>query len=162
ALIPRLVFLALVPDRWQWPDSRYYEEVALSLYDHGSYGLRTLRGPGYPTLIAGVYAVFGPHLLALRLTEVALGVLSVGLIGMVGTRLFGRGAGLVSAALAALHPVLAFLPTIQYAENTLVLMVVLAFAATFEAWRRGSLWRWAASGALWGLAMLVRPNTLLV
>ena len=161
AAIARLVFVALAPNEWQFPDAREYEEMALSLYAHGTYGLHTLRAPGYPTLIAAVYFVFGQHLLALRLVEVLLGVLSVGLIGVVGTRLFGRGAGLLGAALAALHPVLAFLPTIQYSENTLVLVVVLAFAAMFEAWRRGGLWRWAASGVLWGFALLVRPNTLL-
>ncbi len=162
ALLARLAFVALAPNEWQFRDSIEYGEMARSLYEHGTYGLQTLRAPGYPTLIAAGYLVFGPHLLPLRLMEALLGVLSVALIGAVGTRAFGRGPGLISAGLAALHPVLAFLPTIQYAENTLVLAVVLACGATFEAWRRGELWRWAASGVLWGLALLVRPNTLLV
>src|SRR5207244_4011018 len=145
---------------WQFLDSREYEDTALSLYQHGTYGLHTVRAPGYPTLIAAVYVAFGPHLVALRLVEAALGIFSVAWIGVVATRVFGPGAGLFSAALAALHPVLAFLPTIQYAENTLVFVVVLAFGAVFEAWRRGGLWRWAGSGVLWGLALLVRPNTV--
>jgi 4-amino-4-deoxy-L-arabinose transferase-like glycosyltransferase len=160
ALVPRLLFVALAPNRWQYPDSREYEDMALSVYIHGTFGLHTLRSPGYPTLIAAVYLLFGPHLLPLRLVEAAIGVLSVGLIGVVGARLFGRTAGLISAALAALHPVLAFLPTIQYSENTLVLVVVLAFAAVFTALRRGDTWRWAVAGALWGVALLTRPNTM--
>jgi len=162
ALLTRLLFVALAPGEMQWPDAREFEAVGRSLFESGTYGLHTLRPPGYPTLIAAVYRVFGPHLLALRLVEALLGVLAVALIGIVGARVFGRRAGLIAAALVALHPVLAFLPTIQYSENTLVLVVVLAFGATFEAWRRGGLGRWAASGALWGLALLVRPNTLLV
>jgi D-tyrosyl-tRNA(Tyr) deacylase len=157
-----LLFVALAPGEMQWPDAREFEAVGRSLLESGTYGPHTLRPPGYPTLIAAVYLVFGPGLLALRLVEALLGVLSVALIGVVGARVFGRRAGLIAAALAALHPVLAFLPTIQYSENTLVLVVVLAFGATFEAWRGGGLLRWAASGALWGLALLVRPNTLLV
>ena len=162
ALLTRLLFVALAPGQMLWPDAREFEAVGRSLFESGTYGLHTLRPPGYPTLIAAVYAVCGPHLLALRLVEALLGVLSVALIGGVGARIFGRRAGLIAAALAALHPVLAFLPTIQYSENTLVLVVVLAFGATFEAWRRGGLWRWAAGGVLWGLALLVRPNTVLV
>ena len=162
ALFARLLFVALAPDQMQWPDAREFEAVGRSLFESGTYGPHTLRPPGYPTLIAAVYLVLGPHLLALRLVEALLGVLAVALIGAVGARVFGRRAGLLAAALAAFHPVLAFLPTIQYSENTLVLMVVLAFGASFEAWRHGGLWRWAASGALWGLALLVRPNTALV
>ena len=160
AAVARLLFVALSPNVWQFLDSREYEDTALSLYQHGTYGLHTVRAPGYPTLIAAVYVAFGPHLVALRLVEAALAIFSVAWIGVVATRVFGPGAGLLSAALAALHPVLAFLPTIQYAENTLVFVVVLAFGAVFEAWRRGGLWRWAGSGVLWGLALLVRPNTV--
>jgi hypothetical protein len=160
ALVPRLIFVLIAPNEWQFPDSREYEAVALSLYVQGTYGVFTLRPPGYPTLIAAVYSIFGPHLLALRLVEAALGVLTIGLIGLIGTRLFGRRAGLIAAAIAALHPVLAFLPTIQYSENTLMLFVVLGFGALFAAWRHGSMWRWALCGMVWGVALLIRPNSL--
>ena len=162
ALLVRLAFVLTAPSQFLWPDALEYEAVALSLLEHGSYGTQTLRPPGYPTLIAAVYALFGPRLLALRLVEVVLATLSVGLIGAIGARIFGRRAGFASAALAAFHPVLAFIPTIHYSENTLVLVVALAFGAMFEAWRRGGAWRWAACGALWGLALLIRPNTVLV
>jgi 4-amino-4-deoxy-L-arabinose transferase-like glycosyltransferase len=162
ALLPRLFFVALAPDHLQFPDAREYQGVALQLYEQGSYGHFALRPPGYPTLIAAVYAVFGPHLIALRVVEAVLSVISVWLIGIVGARLFGRRAGMLSALIAALHPVLAFLPTIGYSENTLVLVAVLALGATFAAWRGGGSWLWCVSGALWGLALLVRPSTVLV
>jgi 4-amino-4-deoxy-L-arabinose transferase-like glycosyltransferase len=41
-----------------------------------------------------------------------------------------------------------------------VLIVVLAFAAVFTALRRGEAWRWLVAGALWGIALLTRPNTM--
>jgi len=160
AIVPRLIFVLLAPNRWQYPDSREYEGMALSVYIHGTFGLQTLRAPGYPTLIAAVYLLLGPGLLALRLVEAALAVLTVMLIGVAGSQIFGRRAGLISAALAALHPVLAFLPTIQYSENTLVLIVVVAFAAVFTALDCGEPWRWAVAGALWGIALLTRPNAM--
>ena len=162
ALLGRLAFVMLTPRTILWPDGREYEAVARLLLEHGSYGLQTLRPPGYPTLIAAVYALFGPSLLALRLVEVVLGTVSVAVVGQVGAAAFGPRAGLTAAALMALHPVLAFLPSTQYSENTLVLVLALAFGAAFVAWRRGGWWRWALAGALFGLAALIRPNAVLL
>ena len=162
ALLARLAFVALAPPRILWSDGVEYEQIGRSLVEHGTYGLQTLRPPGYPTLIAAVYAVFGPHLLALRLVEVVIGTIAVGLIGVIGARLFGRPAGLISGACAAIHPVLAFLPATQYSENTLLLPVVLAFGTLFAGWRQGGLWRWALAGLWFGVAILIRPNVVLM
>jgi 4-amino-4-deoxy-L-arabinose transferase-like glycosyltransferase len=160
ALLARLALVALAPPRILWPDGLEYQAVARSLLEHGTYGLQTLRPPGYPTLIAGVYAVFGENLLALRLVEAVLGAASVALLGIVGAATFGNTAGFIAGALMALHPVLAFLPSTQYSENTLVLVLVAALAAVFSAWRRGGPWRWALAGGLFGVAALVRPTTV--
>ena len=129
ALCARLAFVAAAPGQLLWPDAREFEAMARLLLEQGTYGTHTLRPPGYPTLIAGVYALFGPRLLVLRVIEALLGVLAVALIGAAGARVFGRRAGLIAGALAALHPVLAFLPSIGYSENTLVLAVVRAGCA---------------------------------
>ena len=111
-------------------------------------------------LIAGVYSLFGENLFALRVVEAVLGAVSALLLGWVGAATFGRTAGLIAGALMALHPVLAFLPSTQYSENTLVFVLVLALGAVFAAWRRGGLWRWAIAGGLFGVAALVRPTTV--
>lgn len=161
ALIARLAFVAFMPPVIMWSDGREYETVARLLLDHGTYGGQALRPPGYPTLIAAVYRVFGENLIALRLVEVVLGTLSIGIVGLIGTRLFGRRAGLIAAALAALHPVLAFLPATEFPENFAVLLIVLALGATFAGLQAGGSWRWAAaSGVLFGLATLVRANII--
>lgn len=162
ALLTRVTFALVLPRTIAWSDARQFEEIGRSLLEHGTYGLQTLRPPGYPTLIAGVYALFGPSLLALRLVEAALGTLSVAVAGRVGAGLFGPRAGLIAAGLMALHPVLAFLPSTQYSENTLVLVLTLAFGATFAAWKRDGIGRWALAGALFGLAVLVRPNSVML
>jgi len=162
ALIVRLAFVFVVPQVIVWTDGREYDEMARHLVDHGTYGLRALRAPGYPTLMAAAYLVFGKSLLALRLVEAILGTVTVGLLGVVGARLFGRRAGLIAAALMALHPVLAFLPVTEYSETTVVLVIALGLGAAFEGWRRGGWWRWAASGLFFGVATLVRPNVVLM
>ncbi len=162
ALLLRLVLVALTPHVILPSDGREYEAVARSLLETHSYGLQTIRAPGYPTLIAVVYWVLGPDLVRLRVVEAVLGTIGVGVIGVVGASLFGTSAGLLAAVLAAVNPVLVVLPSTQYSENTLVLLVALAFAAAFAGWRRGGLGWWALSGALLGAAVLTRPNAVLL
>jgi 4-amino-4-deoxy-L-arabinose transferase-like glycosyltransferase len=160
ALAVRVAFVATLPRAILWADAQEYEAAGRRLYEQGTYGLQALRPPGYPTLIAAVYHLFGESLLALRLVEAVLAVVSVALIGLIGTRVFGRRAGLIAGALAALHPVLAFLPSTQYSESTLVLVITLGLAATFAALGQGGRWRWLIAGLLLGVATLVRANTI--
>ncbi|MBI1796934.1 MAG: glycosyltransferase family 39 protein [Candidatus Eisenbacteria bacterium] len=162
ALLARLAFVAALPREILWRDGREFETIARSILAHHGYGLQTLRPPGYPTFIAGVYALFGPSILALRLVEALLATAAVGVVAVVGGRRFGPLAGWIAAMLMALHPVLALLPSTQYSENVLVLMLVLAFTATDAAWARGGLARWGLAGALLGIAALVRPNAVLL
>jgi len=162
ALLVRLTIVAVTPREIAWPDGREYVAVARDLVERGTYGTQTLRPPGYPTLIAAVHRLFGPDLLTLRLVEAGLGTAAVGVVGGVGSALFGPLSGLVAAGLMAVHPVLAFLPATQYSENTLVLVLALAFGAAFAAWRHGGWWRWAGAGAWFGIAALVRPNSVVL
>src|SRR5258705_10014977 len=103
-----------MPPVIMWSDGLEYDAVARPLVDHHTYGLQALRPPGYPTLIAAVYLVFGKNLLALRLVEAVLGTISGAPIGLIGTPLFGRPARLIAARLAARHPALAFPPPTQF------------------------------------------------
>lgn len=160
ALLTRLAFVAIMPRMILWSDGLEYEAVGRSLAEHGSYGLQTLRPPGYPTLIGAVYALFGPNLLALRVVEALIGTASVALVGVLGARAFGPPAGLIAAGIMAIHPVMAFLPSSQYSENTLVFVLTLATGALFAAWRSGEWWRWALAGVLLGAGALVRPATV--
>jgi len=164
ALLARLACVAIMPREILWPDGREYVAVAHSLLSGHGYGLQTQRPPGYPTFIAGVWAVFGPSLLALRVVEALLGTVSVALIGWLGTRWFGRAAGFIAMTLAACHPVLAFLPSTEYSENLVVFACVAAFGCALDAitppaggWRR-----WAVAGALFGIVTLIRPNAVLL
>jgi 4-amino-4-deoxy-L-arabinose transferase-like glycosyltransferase len=160
ALLARLAFVAVLPPVIASVDGRYYVEIAHRLVEQHTFGPRVQRGPGYSLFIAGVFWVFGPNLVVLRIVESALGTVSVGLIGVIGARLFGRTAGLISALLAALHPVLAFLPSTQYSENLLALATTVALGSAFAALRRGGLWRWSGCGALLGLVLLIRPSSV--
>src|SRR5262249_33329929 len=59
-----------------------------------------------------------------------------------------------------LHPVLAYLPSTQYSESLLFLLVTATLGSAFAASWHGGLWRWSACGALIGLTLLIRPSAV--
>src|SRR5438105_8750844 len=74
-----------------------------SLYAPGG-GPTAFRPPGYPYFLAAVYAVAGDHINLARVLQALLGTISVGLIGLIALRLFGRRAALIALVLAAIYP----------------------------------------------------------
>lgn len=167
ALALRLAFVATMPDSIPWPDGREYVEVARGLLAGHGFGMQTLRPPGYPAFIALVWSLTGSSLTALRMVEACLGTITVLLVGCFGVRLFGTRAGLLAMAFAALHPVLAFLPSTQYSENLVVFFCVLGTglaleAMTAESGGRGTWGRWIVAGVMFGLAALTRPNAVIL
>lgn len=162
ALLIRLAFVAIVPPVILWSDGVQFDAVARDLAEHGTYGMQTLRPPGYPTFMAGVYRVFGENLLALRIVEALLGTVTVVLLGWIASRVFGPRAGWITAALAAFHPVLAFLPATQYSENVAVWVITLGLGGVFWALTGGGMWSFALAGFLFGVAALVRPTAVMM
>jgi 4-amino-4-deoxy-L-arabinose transferase-like glycosyltransferase len=184
ALVVRLAFMAATPDYRPSHDDGQYDRLACAISVSGIYprswsgatahscGTRdggrlpsAFRPPGYPALLAGVYAVSTPltddRWTAGRLAQVALGVLQVALIGLLGARLWGRRAGLAALAVSALAPPLIVVGgslTSDLLFATLVLGAVLAAPAP----GRDTL-RWTAlAGVLVGLAALTRPYGLVL
>jgi 4-amino-4-deoxy-L-arabinose transferase-like glycosyltransferase len=76
-------------------------------------------------------------------------------------RVFGRGVALGTLAVVALHPVLMFYD-VSFEDSTLAFALLSAtiYAALWA--RDGRVVRWLAPGAAAGLAILARPNLLVV
>ncbi|WZO96235.1 glycosyltransferase family 39 protein [Isosphaeraceae bacterium EP7] len=85
------------------------------------------RAPLHPFLLQGWLAVFGTSDLAGRSFSVVCGVVTVGLIGWIGTVVFDRRAGLAAAWLAAICP-----PLVVYSRE--VRMYALLTLLTCLAW----------------------------
>jgi len=158
ALLARLAFVVLLPANFVFSDTVDYDRMARQILDQHTFGLLPLRAPGYPAFMALVYLVTGKSVTALRVIEAVLGTVSVAVIGALGSLLFGRRAGWIAAAIAALHPVMAFLPSAIYTENLLIFFIVLALLMAYRGLERPGRARWAAAGALLGIALLIRPN----
>jgi len=118
------------------------------------------RAPLYPYFLALIYLLFGHSYLAARWAQFLLGAGSVVLIFLLGKRTFGRIAGIISGALAAVTGTLIYfegellIPALFLFLNLLLVFSLLAAAD------RPRPRRWLLSGVLLGLAAIARPNVL--
>jgi len=125
------------------------------------------RTPGYPALLAMLFAIFGGEtpVLCGRLLGAVIGAGAVAAVYGLGRVLFGQRAGLGAAAIAAVYPGAIATSVFILSEAPFALLMLLQLHFTTLSWRaenrRGSLGWAAAAGLLAGLATLVRPSWLL-
>jgi hypothetical protein len=127
-------------------------------------GPSAFRPPAYPAFLAGVYAVAGEEAPGIaRMVEAVLGTLTVALIGVIASRIWGRRVGLLALGIAAVGPPLVIMSTALVSESLFVPLVLGAVAAALEARRSRCYLRWAVlTGVLVGLAALTRTNGIIL
>lgn len=114
--------------------------------------------PLYPYTLAVVFSVTGGSLLAVRLLQVALGVLATVLTFLVARRMFGAPAGIAAAAVLALYgPLYLFTAEVEKATFTLCVAALFIWVVA-RAREAKSLTLWGAAGATYGALMLLRGN----
>ena len=121
-------------------------------------GTQLFFPPLFPLLIAGVSMITNDAEMAGRTVNVLFGALLVLPIYGIARRMFGEAIGLGAAALIAVHPYLVNLSTTVYCESTYLTLVFAAILAAMVASDRPDRRMLAASGFLYGLAYLVRPE----
>jgi hypothetical protein len=154
-------------------DARAYELLSQNLADGEGYlrpfefvdGYRFPTAeypPGLPVVLAGARLAGVDGATGLRLVLCGFGALTVGLVGLIGRRLGGDGAGYLAAAIAAVHPAL------WNTDVTLMAEPLAAFAGA--ALVLGALWvsdrptwrRWLGFALLVGLSCYVRSEFVLI
>jgi hypothetical protein len=150
-------------------DMTFYELAALRLTDGAL--LRDLDGtptakwsPGYPLLLAGVYLVFGKHLLAAKILNALLATLSCGFVYLLGKRLFGPSVGLLAAAILAALPGDVFYSALLLSETAFATSftgALLLFVRLEESAPERLFPRWFGFGMLIGATILVRGTASL-
>lgn len=171
ALVLRLGALVLESGYEPRLDSADYDRHARSIAAGDGFPESTIAGGGpsafrpplYPYLLGGAYAVSGDSVEAGRVLGALLGTLIVLGIFLVAREIWGRAAGLLAAALAAVFPPLVLLHMALISEPLFVALELGVVYCALVARRLGGDWRWAlAAGALCGLAALTRSNGALL
>jgi 4-amino-4-deoxy-L-arabinose transferase-like glycosyltransferase len=117
-----------------------------------------LRTPLYPLFLAGVYRILGAEPVRAVLVQLLLEVLSTALVIQAGTLLGGRRTGALAGLLYACNGSTQRYTGVLFAETLLLTGMAAALTATLHALQRPTLKWGALSGALWGLALLIKPN----
>lgn len=164
AAVLRAAFVLITqPDPLNGVDSVEYDGIARALI--AGNGITTdvgfVRPPLYPVYLALCYAVGGIGIL--QGTQIALGALTVVLIGVLGRGLFSdERAAWAAALMAAVYPwFFQFVGTVA-SETLFTLLAVASFVAILKASKARSYGAALGAGALLGIASLVRSNLLVL
>ena len=118
------------------------------------------RAPLYPYFLATLLKLFGESTLFIRIVQAVIGSISCVLAYGVAARCFGQRVGGITGVLCALYWVLAYFDGELLLPVLLVFLVLLGFLLAFLAAERRSVWLAAASGLVFGLYAITRPNVL--
>ena len=116
--------------------------------------------PLYPYFLALCYAVSGGSVVAVKVVQIALGLLTVVLTYATGTRLADSTVGLVAAALAAVYGPLVFHESMLIPEAIGVPLYAAGFYSCCLFLDAPSVRRAVLAGALLGLACLTKAGVL--
>lgn len=143
-------------------DEKDYNALAISLVTRGEFGyspgrLSSLRPPLYPALVAATYAVCGTeNYQAVRLVQMLLGLLTVGVVYLLGRAAATPRVALWAAGLVCFYPSLLGSNYLLLTETLFTLLLTSACLAVAWYYRRGSVWCALAAGVLLALAALTR------
>lgn len=123
------------------------------------------QAPLYPYLLGALFVVTGPSVWGVRLLQVIIGSLSVCLLAVGTSRLFGRKTGIVAGAILCFYPPIIFFDgLIQKAslDGFLVSLLFFLLAAEVRRFKVPSVkpWRFLTVGVVCGLLCLTRENAL--
>lgn len=120
------------------------------------------QAPLYPYFLALVKLAVGADLFRVRLVQIALGSLACGILFLAGRELVSRRAGIAAGVLLALYPPAIFLDALIQKANLGLLWMTLLLWALARAQKTAGAGVLCACGALLGLLMLTREETLLL
>jgi arylsulfatase A-like enzyme/4-amino-4-deoxy-L-arabinose transferase-like glycosyltransferase len=140
-------------------DETYYVDAGRAIA-RGEGHPGSVRPPGFPFLIAGVFRAFGESLTAVRLAQVVLSLAVVAAVFDLGRRRFGWRAGVAAAILCAVLPELVHYTHFLWSETLFTTLLVAALWA-LDRFETSRDLRWVAvAGAALGLAALTREMIL--
>lgn len=153
-------------------DPYLYHRLAIDLLATGDYGgnpeydpnfhTATVRPPGYPILVAVIYALFGARPWVVLMFHILLSTLCTVLIFAITKRFFGGKSAIVAGALFAFHPIAAFTAVTMYTETLFIFLVCLLIYLMMRAYHRAQGDSLLFTGLLWLLVGIVAGYSTVV
>ena len=165
ALAVRLIYALSLEPRIFWFDGREYSALAESIL--GGAGYRNPEGlptafwpPGYPVFMAGIYALSGVSVTAVRIVQSVLGAILCLLVYAIAARLIGRRPAILAAAITALYPLLIYTAGAVYPVTLQALLIAAVVLLVVQAVSTGGRAHAVAAGLLGGYATLTAASAL--
>src|SRR6185436_3756977 len=120
--------------------------------------------PGYAIYIAGIYKLLGMDYFSVQLVQNAMNSIAPLLIFLIAGRVLTWPVGIIAGLITAVWHHFAYYSNVILPDSVCVLPI-LAAVYLLEATERGrprSWWVYAAAGAMSGLSVWIRPNTLML
>ena len=150
------------------PDAFEYQQLALNLLNHGEFSrsvgapfeVETIRTPGYPLFLSGIYTVFGVYPWAAILFQIAVSLVTIFMAFKIAALLFNEKAGVLTAGLLALDPVSTYYSQVILSETLFACCLTGSLFLFLNAMRAES----GSAGYVWGsfllaLATYTRPTS---
>lgn len=122
----------------------------------------TLRSPGYPLLLAAIFLFFGKSMIAVKIVNVIMTVLTAYIVGLLVHRLSShRGAAIAAALIFAFHPAVLVAESRAGVETLATLVTALFVLLLYAALKSGRPGSYFLAGAVLGFDILVKGTPLL-
>jgi tetratricopeptide (TPR) repeat protein len=143
-------------------DPLWHHQWAVELSQGGWVGKEVFfRAPLYPYLLGVIYTITDGALVAPRLLQFGLGAASAGLVYMIGRRVFDRELPAMAAGLAfALYGPMIYFEGELLIPGLIVFLDLLGILLFFRAQEGKGAARYAATGLVFGISAVARPNVL--
>ena len=158
------IFPLYVADRY----SDYYDLLARNLVEGNGYRfyedttLTTLRAPGYPILLAGIFSTIGESFLIVKLVNVLAVCLSALVLYLISCRFFERDwQRALPSILLLIHPSVLLAETRGTFEASFMLLCLTSIYLIIRGLEKDSFWIMLGAGLTLGAACLFRSTPLL-
>lgn len=164
-MIPRLVFLALAPDRSVYGNAPGELAVAKNMAEGGVYLDASGQpdsdfNPGYPSFLTLWHLLSGDSLVGIKLSHIAFDVGTALALSWVLAGTCSTLTVLLFVIAFALHPLFLLLCNNVNDEPMLTFLIALGFVALYRAIQHPSAWQFAQAGILLGLAIFTKSTAL--
>ena len=165
-LLGMLMFSSNPQGVFESSDSHEYHQLALNIMRYGSFSQslspplepETIRTPGYPLLLSGLYQVVGIRPAAVVAVQIALSVVTMLAGCRIASLLFGPRAGLLTAIILALDPVSLYYAQVMMTETLFCTVLTLSLLGMLYTTRYPSILYPCWAGLCLALATYTRPT----
>lgn len=160
AILLRLALALIHP--FSFPDSVDYDGLARALI-HGLpyeiHGLLATRIPGFPLLVAAIYALCGPSVKAILIFQAFLGGASTALVYLF-ARPISIPIALLAAWLAAIDPLSIGFSAALLSEAIFTFLLIASICMLARVTETRRISDWVLSGLLWSAAVYMRASAV--